>query len=206
MYEIKPLYSVPIYIDSNTEYKFFEKEIKFINSLRYEEKSSGCKLSKDTYIFKHSIMNRIKKECENHLRVYTKKVLEIEQKFYITNSWITKKERGQFHNWHNHPNSAFSGVFYINVEGSDSKLWFKGTPQFSPFNLEYHHSNFNLYNSTKYWIPVQTGTMVIFPSHIEHSVNPNNFYDNRIVIGFNSFIEGNFGNAYADRLHLVKSC
>ena len=90
-YNITPLFSTPIY-SQDTDFKFFEKEKEFVNSLRYVEQESGCMLSRDQYIFRHKNLNRIKIECENHLKVYTKKVLCINQNFYITNSWITKKE------------------------------------------------------------------------------------------------------------------
>ena len=53
---------------------------------------------------------------------------------------------------------------------------------------------FNQFNSEKWWMPVKSGTMIIFPSHLEHGVDQNLFYDNRIVIGFNTFVKGNFGN------------
>ena len=203
-YNITPLFSTPIY-SQDTNFKFFEKEKEFVNSLRYVDHGSGCMLSKDEYVFKHKILNRIKIECENHLRVYTKKVLCINENFYITNSWVTRKERGQSHIWHMHPNSVFSGVFYMNVEGSDCKLNFRAKPQFSPGVLEYSHSEYNQYNSEKWWISVKSGTVVIFPSHLEHGVDQNLLYDNRIVIGFNTFVKGNFGNVgngYVKRLTL----
>ena len=53
-------------------------------------------------------------------------------------------------------------------------------------------------------MPVKSGTMVIFPSHLEHCVDQNLFNDNRIVIGFNAFVEGNFGSGYSDSLTLGK--
>ena len=203
-HSIAHLFATPVY-SQDTNFKFFEKEKEFINSLQYEEyERSGCMLSKDEYIFRHKNLNRIKIECEKHLRVYTEKVLCIKQNFYITNSWITKKERGQSHTWHTHPNSVFSGVFYMNDEGSDSNLNFRGKPQFSPFNLKYSHSEFNQFNSEKCGISVKNGTMIIFPSHLEHGVDQNLSYDNRIVIGFNSFVEGNFGEDYCARLTLGK--
>ena len=71
-YNITPLFST-IY-SQDTNFKFFEKRKEFVNSLRYVDHGRVfCMLSKDSIFLSTKILNRIRIECENHLKVYTKK-------------------------------------------------------------------------------------------------------------------------------------
>ena len=150
---IIPLFSTPVYNVGDTGFRCSEKEFGCIDNLSYVPSSAKtCLLSKNQFIFKLNYFSRIKKECEKYLKIYTKDVLSIKQDFYITNSWITKKSLKsgyKKHHKHNHPNSIFSGVFYLDVEdGSDQKLFFSGKPGFlDTFNFDYHYSDFNMFNS-----------------------------------------------------------
>jgi ectoine hydroxylase-related dioxygenase (phytanoyl-CoA dioxygenase family) len=45
----------------------------------------------------------------------------------------------------------------------------------------------------KYILNVKEGTIVIFPSHLEHSVEKNNSNENRYSIAFNFYVRGKFG-------------
>jgi ectoine hydroxylase-related dioxygenase (phytanoyl-CoA dioxygenase family) len=40
---------------------------------------------------------------------------------------------------------------------------------------------------------VKTGTVILFPSSLDHSVAENKTNNTRICIGFNSFVRGSFG-------------
>ena len=165
-------------------------------------------LSKNVNLFKLKYFSRIKKECEKQLKCYTKEVLCIKQDFYITNSWITKKSLKsgyKTHHKHSHPNSIFSGVFYLDVEdGNDQKLFFRGKPGFlDTFNFDYDYSDFNMFNSRTYWLPVNVGTCIIFPSQVFHWVDEIKTGGERIVMGFNCFVKGKFGgNGYSTDLNI----
>ena len=204
-----PLFSTPVYHTEDTGFRCSEKELESIDRLNYfPSAASSCLLSKNQYIFKLNYFSRIKKECEKYLKIYTKDVLSIKQDFYITNSWITKKSISsgyRRHHTHNHPNSIFSGVLYLKVEdGSDQKLWLKGNSgHLDGFGFEYHYNDLNIYNATQWWIPVNVGTCIIFPSHISHRVDEIETGGERIVVGFNCFVKGKFGGeAYASDILL----
>ena len=135
----------------------------------------------------------IKNLCQFHLDQYTKTVLKIKQNFKITNSWLSSKKRGQMHHFHNHPNSIFSGVFYINV--NNGELVFEGKPGFlKNYSFDYSYEDWNIFNGSRWSISVNSGSIVIFPSSLRHGVPINEHNEERIVIGFNSFVCGELSN------------
>ena len=196
---IVPLFSTPFLHIKDSGFRCSETELRSIDNLSYISSDTGtCLLTKNVNLFKLNYFSRIKKECEKHLKYYTKEILCIKQDFYITNSWITKKSLKsgyKTHHQHNHPNSIFSGVFYLDVEdGNDQKLFFSGKPGFlDAFDFDYHYSNYNMFNFQTYWLPVNVGTCIIFPSHVTHWVEEIKTEGKRIVMGFNCFVKGNFG-------------
>ena len=206
---IFPLFSTPILHIKDTEFRCTDRELRSIDNLSYIPASAGsCLLSKNVNLFKLNYLSRITKECEKHLKCYTKNILCIKQDFYITTSWITKKSLTSgytTHHKHSHPNSIFSGVLYLDVEdGNDQKLFFTGKPGFlDTFNFDYDYSDFNMFNSQNYWIPVNVGTCIIFPAHVTHWVEEIKTEGERIVMGFNCFVKGKLcdGN-YASDLNI----
>ena len=196
---IIPLFSTPVFHIIDSGFRCSEKELRSVQNLSYSPSGlDTCLLSDNINLFKLNYFSRIKNECEKNLKYYTKEILCIKQDFYITNSWITKKSLKsgyKEHHKHSHPNSIFSGVFYLDVEdGNDQKLYFGGKPGFlNMFNFDYHYSDYNMINSSKYWLPVNVGTCIIFPSHVNHWVEEIKTEGERIVMGFNCFVKGNFG-------------
>ena len=208
---IFPLFSTPIYHVKDTEFRCSEKELRIIDNLSYiSSDTETCLLTKNVNLFKLNHFSRIKRECEEHLNFYTKEVLCIKEDFYITNSWITKKSLTSgytTHHKHSHPNSIFSGVLYLDVEdGNDQKLFFSGKPGFlDTFNFDYHYSDFNMVNSRNYWLPVNVGTCIVFPSSTVHWVEEIKTEGERIVMGFNCFVKGKLGGketVYASDLNI----
>ena len=51
---------------------------------------------------------------------YIENIVEIKNKFVMTQSWSTITKKGESHHAHNHPNSMFSLVFYVSSEGKKS--------------------------------------------------------------------------------------
>ena len=206
---IIPLFSIPVFHIIDSGFRCSEKELRSIDNLSYlSSKKNTCLLTKNVNLFKLNYFSRIKNECEKNLKYYTKEVLCIKQDFYITNSWITKKSLKsgyKEHHSHNHPNSIFSGVLYLKVEdGENQKLFLSGKPGFlDAFDFDYYYSDFNMFNSRNYWLPINVGSCIIFPSQVTHYVEEIETEGERIVMGFNCFVKGKLcdGN-YASDLNI----
>lgn len=109
----------------------------------------------------------------------------------ITQSWFNYSKPGQFHHKHAHPNSYLSGVFYVQADkGSDKIFFYKDGYQ----QIKLLVDNFNVFNSDSWWLPVETGDLVIFPSSLTHMVEPVTSEQTRISLAFNTFPVGSVGS------------
>ncbi len=135
---------------------------------------------------------QIKNFIKENLQVYIQNFILPENKInlYITESWVNFTKRGQFHHQHYHHNSLVSGVFYINADAESDKINFVNDRKelYSIVSKE-----FNIWNSTKWWIPIETGDLILFPSYLPHEVAPVTSKETRISLSFNTFVEGELG-------------
>jgi uncharacterized protein (TIGR02466 family) len=97
----------------------------------------------------------------------------------------------------------FSGVFYIQVpENSFINFHFENN-LFRWFNFQFDYSNVNEFNSKNLSVSIKKNDFIIFPSWLDHSVDINSSATERIILGFNTFVKGTFGNKeYPTRLTL----
>jgi uncharacterized protein (TIGR02466 family) len=109
----------------------------------------------------------------------------------ITQSWFNYSKPGEWHHKHAHPNSFISGVLYMKAAKDSDKIFFHND---SYKQLQIPPSEFNLYNSNTWWLPVETGKLMLFPSSFVHSVEPVQANDTRISLAFNTFLVGYVGD------------
>lgn len=129
----------------------------------------------------------------------TAKELGYEFFLRITQSWFNKAEVGMWHHRHSHANSFISGIFYLTPSGSQTwfsmpGIWPRAHDDLSnishfPFFGWYHPKT----QEVLYRFPTEPGTLVLFPSHLDHSVNEHDLEYPRYTISFNTFPWGVFG-------------
>ena len=102
----------------------------------------------------------------------------------ITNMWaIINKERA-FNERHHHGNSSLSAAYYVKAEKNAGDLIFFDPRQANVF----HHPTSKEANSLNCQVQSVTpraGTLVLFPSYLEHKVAENLSNEERIVVSFN---------------------
>ena len=54
---------------------------------------------------------------------------------------------------------------------------------------------FNIFNSDSWWLPVETGKILIFPANAPHAVHTKEENHSRISLSFNTFFKGTIGKA-----------
>lgn len=118
---------------------------------------------------------------------------------YFTESWFNKTEKGQMHHRHWHPNSIISGIVYLEADGTSGGTKFI-TSQYD--TIEYSIHNANIYNSRSWTVDPEVGTMVLFPSNVEHMVAEYLGETPRVTLSFNSFVRGNVNTDPLTRLSL----
>lgn len=160
--------------------------------------------SNDFNVLEDERLSEISAIIHAHISKYQLEVCGMEQQdFYITDSWIAKTAPGGKHIIHNHPNSIISGTFYINVPKDSALLFYSEVEMFKNFKFWFDYNKATEYNRTEWRVPVTPSDIVLFPSWLNHGVETNNSSEERIVIGFNCFVKGSFGNnRYPTRLTL----
>ena len=111
-------------------------------------------------------------------------------KFKITNSWITKVDKGNIGHSHNHGNSFYSGVFYIDVNENSGKITFINVNK-SAFELK--PNEYNNLNSPKWSIQPKNNQVIFFPSEVYHQVEENKSNTIRYSLAFNIMPIGKIG-------------
>ena len=152
-------------------------------------------LTKNYNVLNDVRLNYVKNVIETSLKEYEKQIMSLKDcQLKITNSWFSITESGGSHPTHNHPNSIISGCLYLKLPKNHNTINFHHTSQIYKGNINVEPLNYNQFNSDNYNISVLEGDIIFFPSWLNHSVN---YFDNneeRIVLAFNTFIEGNLGN------------
>jgi uncharacterized protein (TIGR02466 family) len=191
---------IPVY-HAETGYAVTSNDIKTCQEFSLQNNDFNY-FSNDFNILEDEKLSEISAIIHAHIRKYQLEICGMElQNFYITDSWIALTPPGGKHVIHNHPNAILSGTFYINVPNNSALLFYSEVEMFRNFKFWFDYSKETDYNKTAHRVPVQNSDIVIFPSWLNHGVEVNQSTEDRIVIGFNCFVKGNFGNnRYPTRL------
>jgi uncharacterized protein (TIGR02466 family) len=109
---------------------------------------------------------------------------EYQGKLHISNMWATIYPSGAFVPEHIHNNSLCSGVFYVKAKADCGNLVFKDPAYVAKSMCSKLGAGFPT-TDIVYTQQVEDGLMVIFPSWLPHSSQPNQSADDRIIISFN---------------------
>ena len=170
-------------------------EQKFLFNLETRP-NQGNVTSTNNYVLRDNRLSSLRLFLNNSLQEYFQATMSPQDnvKLEITQSWINYTKTGQYHHKHTHPNSIISGVFYIQASKEIDKLFF--------YNESYQQikivpKEFHVYNSESWWLPVETGQLLLFPSSLTHMVATTSGEDDRISLSFNTFYKGKLGDEVA---------
>ena len=156
--------------------------MSFFPLLNINESAGFCTV----HNFPPNNWENISKEPKNLWSIYS------DGKKWITNL-ICKLNYGEsktiyykdFNLPHNHGADLVSGVFYVKVPENSGNIVFQNSSEFLQFNND-NIKNFNEYNSTTWSFIPKNQELFLFPSWINHYVQPNlNKKEKRISIAFN---------------------
>jgi len=110
------------------------------------------------------------------------------QEVTLSNMWAIINKRGAMNQKHHHSNSDLSAAYYVTAkEGCGDIIFYDPRP-----GIVYKHPisiKPNLLNAANNGVKPEPGMLILFPSYLEHSVNPNMSDNERIVISFNISLE-----------------
>lgn len=191
---INNLFPTPVYITRSDSDLTSNEEIQKIIKEGMIDNDYNLS-SENNYIF-HENLKELKQFCEHHIKAYVKEVISPKEEldFYITQSWLNVTKPGQQHHQHCHPNSIISGVFYVSTEVDDS-ITFVDQNWTLKEMIKPEIKEFTIWNCPLWFFPVTAGELVLFPSWLQHKVQPNEkATTDRISIAFNTFVRGKLGN------------
>jgi uncharacterized protein (TIGR02466 family) len=110
---------------------------------------------------------------------------------YMSSMWSNVITNQGFHSIHNHPNSFYSGVVYLNVPPATAGDFFFSDPRQSKSMVMLDYKKHNALSDRTWWFKQKTGMMILFPSWLEHGVDrcliEKNEY--RVSLSFNYVID-----------------
>ena len=184
---IHPAFSTPIYyIDCIGNLDSIDKEIENclpkIDWKKIDNWGTTHYLSTDNFsedLFKQYKLNNLREQIQKHMNSFCHAV-SYKPTPYKMEAWFTKFEKGNYAHIHNHGTADISGVYYVQTTGTDGSIFFKPPSPASTCSEVFHKST----GSARPYIP-KKGTMIMFPSYLEHGVQTNDTDNTRISLSFN---------------------
>jgi uncharacterized protein (TIGR02466 family) len=170
---------------------FTAEELAFVEQ-QPTHNNMGNTTSDDRYVLTHKTMSDIYAFTQNCVDKYLANIHAPRNKvsLRVTQSWFNYSKHGEWHHKHSHANSFVSGVLYMKaVKDTDKITFHKEEHKW----FEFPTDKFNEYNSPSWWLPVETGQLMLFPSSLAHSVPQVEANETRISLAFNTFPVGYVG-------------
>ena len=102
----------------------------------------------------------------------------------MTGCWANVLAKGAAHKAHSHPNNFLSGVYYVRTHPGTDTLNFHD-PRNQAGVIRPPVVELTAENTDQVVVRVNNGTLLVFPSYLQHSVDANASDEERISISFN---------------------
>jgi len=100
--------------------------------------------------------------------------------------WININDKKNHNVPHTHPKSIISGAFYVKVPENSGRIQFQNPAvRVMESYWEHYCDEYTKYNSVIWSIQPEEKKLLLFPSWLVHSVEPNYSNEKRISISFN---------------------
>ncbi len=185
-------FSTPVWINEIENFEAINNELsKFIYDLK-DSDPDGKKVSNvNGWHSKEFDMQN--SSLKNFLQSITPKIRQAtidmgwdteNQIVKITNMWSIINKKDSFNDRHHHGNSDLSAAYYVSADEVSGDIVFYDPRQAFTFSHP-QSSEINNLNAQVKSVTPKSGTLVLFPSYLDHSVNPSKSSKDRIVISFN---------------------
>ena len=185
-------FSTPVWVSKIDKYKETNEKIyHYIKNLQSEDNKGIIKSNVKGW---HSNSFNLKDdnviEFINLISPNINKVLNdmnwdiSKQKVEISNMWAIINIGGASNSRHHHGNSHISAAYYVRAPKNCGEIVFYD-PRPAPVYFHPLSAKPNILNATVNAVNPVEGGLVLFPSYLDHSVNPNLSNKERIVISFN---------------------
>tara|TARA_X000001036_G_C20684750_1_gene807201 strand:- start:1598 stop:2182 length:585 start_codon:yes stop_codon:yes gene_type:complete len=170
-------------IDELVQYAYQESKI----SEGVKKSNAGGWQSFDDY---HGVDNPISKVIHLYLQEFfnNREIFSKNSTMKMNSMWININNPGNYNHSHNHPGSDLSGVLWLKVPKDSGNIVFESPNSFAQAKLmEAYSQKFKDEHTLHDWffMQPQVGLLILFPSHLNHSVTKNDSDEDRISVAFN---------------------
>lgn len=175
----------------NLERDLTTEEKEFLKN-QERRSNAGNTTSKDNYLLRNENLKDLNSFFTESVNKYFADIYQpkYDVSLYITQSWANYTEQGQWHHKHQHQNSFISGVFYVDADITNDRIYFYRDRY---DQIKIIPKEWNITNSDSWWFEVGTGRLVLFPSSLTHMVEVKQHEGTRISLSFNTFLKGTLG-------------
>lgn len=125
-FDIQPLFVTP-FMRADISHAISPKQIKYIQELEMILNRTNY-ISEDLYIFEHKELKSVADAIQEALDIYAHKVMGIDQKLVVTQSWGLLNPPGIGMHSHSHSNSLISGsLYYCDLPEPVSRVFLTNT-------------------------------------------------------------------------------
>lgn len=203
-HQVTPLFSAPIF---KTDIGIMDSiEKTWIKSLQFTEQTVGTysgeenivATNKGMKVLEQPQLKKLREQIQKALDFFTDQILDIEERFEITTSWVNRYSKEDLNDKHSHPNSMISGVYYIESDDTSAPIIFEKPYLYTnlfhdSIKPTFKNKNNNQFNTDYYGFKPKSGELLLFPSWLEHSVPTQKIDQFRYSLAFNCFMRGNMG-------------
>jgi uncharacterized protein (TIGR02466 family) len=132
-------------------------------------------------------------QCENGTSKFLSEYVHLSDQYYAecTEFWFNLAGPGTYQEYHNHPNSHFSAVYYVKTSEKCGNIIFRDINSFADmFSLPIYENQLKAHK-TCYYVP-QDSLLLIFRSNLIHMVEKNLSSSDRISISMNFIVKDKF--------------
>ena len=193
--EVITAFATPIYLSYIENPNFCKTYIEVLKKQR--EDGEGDKRP-SSWKSEHNLMDYDEfKDLSKSIVDETQNVLDnygmIRDSVEINNMWAQLSDENDYHPYHTHPNSFFSGLLYLNApKGCSPTTFFNKELMYSDFIMPVSH--YNSFNKTTYQVYPEVGKLIFFPSGLPHMVerplNADYKGEERATIAFTIMVRG----------------
>ena len=185
-------FSTPIWISTINNYKETNEDIYlYIKNLQKEDQVGLSKSNVKGWHSQDFDLNN--QSVKKFINIISPKINEVlndmdwdikKQTVKITNMWAIINIGGASNSRHHHGNNDISAAYYVRAPKKCGEIVFYD-PRPAPVFSHPKPNKTNVLNAMVNSVNPVEGGLILFPSYLDHSVNPNLSNEERIVISFN---------------------
>ena len=188
---IVPLFPTPVgayEIDIDLDF-VYSKITEYTSAPHFLLEDSDSSFGQESNILHDPDLAHLRSEILGCIKDYTDATCL--QELEITGAWYNQMRKGDKVTLHRHEGSVLSGAFYVRTDDSTVPLRFQSP--LKPYKMNDLYESFNSqYACSGVQLNVQSGSLLLFPSWLEHETDAE--CGERCVISFNTLYKAMFVN------------